>query len=273
MANQEYTLGATALIVTWPDFTTSPSNCVLAYTGTIPSDISEAVTTNYAVATRTFTVDTTNTAHAGVWSLSVTSLTPGGTTIPNQTTAITLTIIDPCEPPTTTTASTVANQEYTLGATALIITWPDFTTIPSNCVVSYTGTIPSDISEAVTANYATRTIAVDTIDTSHAGTYTLSVTSLTPGGITIPNKTTTISLTITDPCEPPTTTTASTVTAQEYTLGDSALSITWPAFTTEPSSCVLTYTTGIPAEITLAVRYASRIFTVETTSDQHIGSY
>ena len=100
-----------------------PGTCVISYTGTIPSILSSAITADYAINTRTFTVDTSSVSHPGVHTLTVSALTPSGSPIPGQTTSIQLTIIDPCEPPATTTASTVTDQSYTLRDPALVITW------------------------------------------------------------------------------------------------------------------------------------------------------
>ena len=66
------------------------------------------------------------------------------------------------------------------------------------------------------------------------------MTALTPNGSAVSGQSTSIQLTISDPCEPPSTVTPSSVSNQSYTLAASALDITWNAWSTSPD-CSLSY--------------------------------
>lgn len=96
---------------------------------------------------------------------------------------------------------------------------------------------------------ATRTFTVSTSDYSLAGDYSLTVTPKTAtaedaiSGVTL-----TIALKITDPCEPPGIT-ASTVAVSTYQLNRDQITIAWPAWTLNPSTCSITYAVSIPSAI------------------------
>jgi hypothetical protein len=50
----------------------------------------------------------------------------------------TVTLVDPCDPPTSLTAATLTNQEYTITDTTKTYTHPEWTIVPSYCPFAYT---------------------------------------------------------------------------------------------------------------------------------------
>lgn len=183
-------MGATALEIIFDAWETDPV-CAVTYAGSIPGDITAAVTADYT--NRKFTVDTSTTGHAGTWTLTATGVTPDGTAIATLSTTITLTIGDPCEPPTTTMA-TVTDQTYQIGAEKLSFTWDAWTFDPTTCVMTYAATIPSALSTAVTCTVATRTCEVESALTTIIGYWGIVITAKTPNAVTVPSKSITINM-------------------------------------------------------------------------------
>ena len=58
-----------------------------------------------------------------------------------KTTTFTITLVDPCNPPASVVASSVADQEYTITDTSRDYKVADFIVTPSFCQVDYTVTI------------------------------------------------------------------------------------------------------------------------------------
>jgi len=199
-----------------------------------------------------FTGDTTATAAAATFSLTI--------------------VANPCEAPKiTVTASTVADQTYTLGATGLVITWPVFTYVTDPvadpvtvCAITYAATTAtSAVAPAVTVDNTARTLTVSTSTASmvSATNWVYTVAVKTPSGATVSGITATINILISAnaACEPPATTTTVATTAQSFTIGatSSDLVFLWSAwtYTTAPtgSACTLGYAATVPTALSAAL--------------------
>ena len=132
--------------------------------------------------------------------------------------------INSCEPPTLITTSSVTNKTYNLTyATALSFTVGAFTVSPTYCPITYSSSVWPPISDptVVVFNAATRTFTVKSNDLSLAGTYTITVTALSPASLDL-SPTLSFSLILVDPCILMTLTIAPTIiaAATTYTLTD-----------------------------------------------------
>ena len=127
-----------------PEFEISPANCTLQYEASIPAAIEDIVTVSN---NRTFTILTSNFSLAGTYEIYITSLTPSGLPIDNLHTTITLTLIDPCEPPSISLADfkPPAPVNYTIGTNTTTIHLPTFQTIPTYCSLIYSAKVPDVI--------------------------------------------------------------------------------------------------------------------------------
>jgi hypothetical protein len=68
----------------------------------------------------------------------------------------TVTLVDPCDPPTSLTLVSLTDQEYTITETAKTYTQPDWTIAPSYCPFTYEYTI-ADITNVAGATAISRT--------------------------------------------------------------------------------------------------------------------
>ena len=95
---------------------------------------------------------------------------------------------------------------------------------PSYCPISYSFSILPTIADAtvVVLNPTTRTFTIKSNDLSLAGTYTITVTALTPNGVAVTTPTLSFSLVLVDPCITATFTINSTIiqTTKSYILAD-----------------------------------------------------
>lgn len=210
----------------------------------------------------------------------------------------TLVLLDPCEAPTTITASSIpaATQDAATGATDVTYTFDAFAHTKADnsitaCTFTYSSSVTPFLSSGVWAfNPTARTFSCSTEDASKAGRYTFTVTATTPAGeeIVVPGTTTGTksfdwALTIrdpnADPCEPPTSVTPTSLThTTSYMLGSAAHTITWDAFTVVPATCALTYVATIPgtgpvAAFTTTNVAANRQLVLSTSTTSFIGSH
>ena len=73
----------------------------------VPAAITAKVTVDTGARTFTYSALVTDVTHAGVHELKVNANDKNGDAIPGKEEKITLTVTDPCEPPTSVTPSTV----------------------------------------------------------------------------------------------------------------------------------------------------------------------
>lgn len=146
--------------------------------------------------------------------------------------------------------------------------------------------MPNELTNAITVDGTAtgRKITVNTESTSltRDAAYSITVTAKTPTASTaIAGATLTISLTVGHDaaCEPPAGVVASTMTAQSYQLGASAMTIQYPEFTytTSPANraCALTYVSSGYSAISRAVTASdsARQLVVSTSSAAAAGTY
>lgn len=185
-------------------------------------------------STRTIALQTDLPAKAAVYSLTILAKSPAdvGFTIPGTTTGTNsltwaLTIaVDECEPPASVTpTATTGTTAYTIAAAASTITWDAFahTTASggNDCVLTYAATIPSTVATlpaafTTTDVAANRNLVLQTTVNGNVGSHAIVITAVTPFGNALSTAGQFLTQTVTiaaDPCEPPATTVASTLTA------------------------------------------------------------
>ena len=136
--------------------------------------------------------------------------------------------VNSCEPPTSTTPSSVLTQTYILThATALSFVVGAFTTNPTYCPITYSFSISPTITptSVVVFNTSSRTFAVQSNDRNLAGTYTITITAYSPNNATL-SPTLSFSLVLVNPCLTMTFTINPTIIAATttYTLNFTQLS-------------------------------------------------
>jgi hypothetical protein len=104
------------------------------------------------------------------------------------------------------------------------------------------------------------------------GVYVVTITGTANGSDGPLSKTTTIEITLVDPCDPPTSVTSTSLTNQEYRLADmSGPTYTHGEFTVVPSFCPLTYTYSetklVGGEDDTAISRVNKIFTFSYDKD------
>lgn len=103
---------------------------------TSPEDAADVVKISLSDRKLTVVAADSLAAAGGVWTIVVTasSTADGANVLADLSWTLTLSIIDTlCEPPTSMVATTIANQEYVVGASPLVITWSAFVTVPEPC--------------------------------------------------------------------------------------------------------------------------------------------
>ena len=129
-----------------------------------------------------------------------------------------------CEPPTSITPSSVSTQTYNLTyATSPPIVVGAFAVNQTICPINYSFGISPSITPAsvVAFDPAARTFTVQSNDLTLVGTYTITVTALSPNGLTL-SPTLSFSLILVDPCLTAILTIDSSIIAATttYTLAD-----------------------------------------------------
>ena len=260
--------------------------------GSGDATLPNATTCPFDSATRTFTCTSTDSAQEDKTNtVVVTSKSPSGATWSDaawstKTTTFTFTFKkDPCEDPTSVTASSDVAVNYTLGSSAVTSTWAAYTAVfpdgaTPTCAWTYTAT-NADLTtaSAMTVDLSTRSIVFNSADSSlvpHPLTeksYTIAITAKTPAGLAItgnPTSNVVVKLLADLTCEPPSTVTQSTTPTGDnsYRFGDSAKTITFDAwtYTTTPplTTCGLTYAATIPTAHQSVIMFdsATRTLTV-----------
>ena len=157
------------------------------------------------------------------------------------------------------------------------MTWTAFTVSPASCTLGYDVVVPAAITSYVTVDASTLTFKVhvsDTTLTSLAGAYEITITAKTPTGTAISNTTLKVSLTIKELCEPPAGVTPPALTFEMHKIGDVEKTVlTWPAFTSDPSTCNLGYDVNVPVNIAslITVDNSSRTIKAGVASDTFCG--
>lgn len=180
VADTTYTLGASAVDITWAAATVTPAACSTQnvirfdqeYTSTIPSVLTATDTTyTTAAVVKTnnasantgwkYTVNTSNPALVGTHEIKV-GVTYSGTAL-NTPLTLKLIIKDPCDS-ATVTVTTPAKIEYTLNAAEKSVTFAKWTTNPTNCQdkIKLKLTIPTEASGVVSYTESSRTLKAKT---------------------------------------------------------------------------------------------------------------
>lgn len=196
-AAQTFTIGASLnnLVFLWTawTYTTSPSDstCTLSYTPVVPTSLSSVLACVGTTRTCTLTNASVTEAMTGVYSVSVTGLTPTGTAIASLSSTVSLTILSQCTLLTAVTAPTTATQTFTLDGTAQSYTVPAWTaafgTLDCATDLAYVWTIPAALTAFVTTSTTSRTFSMtssdNTLATSTGHTITLTATTSSGGAI------------------------------------------------------------------------------------------
>ena len=194
--------------------------------------------------------------------------------------------INVCEPPTSITPSSVSTQTYNLTyATALSFVVGAFAVNQTICPINYSFGISPSITPAsvVAFDPAARTFTVQSNDLTLVGTYTITVTALSPNGLTL-SPTLSFSLILVDPCLTAILTIDSSIIAATttYTLADPefsfpVLDLTKITSNNSLATCpalqvdLLTSTDG-PIDSSVLI-FTSNILKVYTTDFLKLSSY
>ena len=205
----------------------NPITCGLLVYEFLNSDSTSFVPTSeisYDLTAKTFSMQTNLPAKAASTSLKLKVSLSSWTAVPAAIKAFKVQFINSCEPPTSITPSSVSTQTYNLTyATALSFVIGAFTVNPTHCPITYSFTNSPTITPAsvVAFDQSTRTFTVQSNDLSLAGTYTITVTALSPNSVAI-SPTLSFSLVLVNPCLTATFTIAPSIIAAvtSYTLAD-----------------------------------------------------
>ena len=153
----------------------------------------------------------------------------------------TITVVDPCDSPTSVVGASLADQEYTITDDKQTYTIPVSTPVPSWCAITYTYTVTGNAGQAIT--FTTTDPTTPTFDFlfssnldlsgSDSTDYTVTVTS-TIGNVDTQTDTSDFKLTIKNPCVDPTFVqiVKSDLASLEYIIGDNKKTFAaHPAFT------------------------------------------
>lgn len=159
-------------------------------------------------ATRILSIDTSTTANPddpGEYAITITPVTPEGTSLPTMN--VVLRINAACEGDYITIAPTAItdNAEYTLSFASKKIP-TEWTINPPSCRVTYAATIATAITTPVTFDTFTTEVLVATqavSETGYTGIHEIVITPSTPGGTAVTASALTFNLEIVIPCEPP----------------------------------------------------------------------
>jgi hypothetical protein len=144
-ASDKYTGDEITFLLT--EFTIIPSTCSISYScksvaradgETSDIDCADLVETG-APFTLTYSADSTTYTQIapGAYVVTVEGEVDGSNPAILLESTFTLTLVDPCDPPTSVTAATLENQEYTITDTDARYTHPDFTVDPAYCPLTY----------------------------------------------------------------------------------------------------------------------------------------
>ena len=157
---------------------------------------------SYDLTAKTFSMQTNLPASVTSTFLKLKVSLSSYTAIPAAIKAFKVQFINSCEPPTSTTPSSISTKTYNLTyATALSFVVGAFTVNPTFCQISYSFAISPTITPAsvVAFDLTTRTITVQSNDLSLARTYTITVTALSPNNLVI-TPALSFSLVLVNPC-------------------------------------------------------------------------
>jgi len=223
-----------------------------------PDELASVVAIAPLATSNSLTVTTADRTLARTHTLSVLTKHDGEEIVGADPLTLTLTIVDPCEAPTTLTKgddeSTTGTYMFYNSALTKVFSVATFTITDNSiteCPFTYAMVIPPSVVSVLTFTPGTRTLVASYSGSDIAAeVVTLSMTVLSPAGVAFvdPGAATEFVLTLAaNPCEgDKITVTASTLAVQSYTLGAAESTIEWPAFTyvTDPENetCALTYT-------------------------------
>jgi len=125
-----------------------------------------------------------------------------------------VTITDPCATTTITATLTPLTATYAIGANSASTDISTWTPTPSYCTITFVTTIPEAITGLVTFDFTSDPYTVTYVSTDYsipAAAYACKVEAKNRQSVLITGKDRTFTITTTNPCEVPTTTTKSTL--------------------------------------------------------------
>ena len=269
LTNKEYTITDTQQTFRHPDWTISPNYCPLSYTYNIADitnvpgvkaiSVDNDKTFTIYYATNLLPLGQSETVTITATSKSIYNASPS---TKKASSSFVLTFKNPCIDPVLVTLAenpqtSPSSDKYT--GSNVVFTYSPFTVVPSFCPMttackSVSG--PSTVltckelkNGALTQTFSSQQYATGGLAPgAYIFTYEVTTDTASPSNAAL-TKLFTFTVTLVDPCDPPTSIIKAPLTNQVYTITDTKKTYKHPDWTISPNYCPLSYTYDI-ADIT-----------------------